>query len=151
MNQEFLRFQVLTAASMMFRVVFWDILPCKMIVDKSFYTAAYPRRQLWTWTKKVMKGPVLGQAPYWASLLNLKQFLTVASKLIIDLNHWSYTVRTKVKFRNKSTNATEANFITAGCSRSEYLWNSLWMTKPNYTALGCYQGCSNKKSGEETE
>jgi hypothetical protein len=27
------RFQVLTAASMMFRVVFWDILPCKMIVD----------------------------------------------------------------------------------------------------------------------
>jgi hypothetical protein len=25
------RFQVLTAASMMFRVVFWDILPCKMI------------------------------------------------------------------------------------------------------------------------
>jgi hypothetical protein len=27
------RFQVLTAASMMYRVVFWDILPCKMIVD----------------------------------------------------------------------------------------------------------------------
>jgi hypothetical protein len=27
------RFQVLTAASMMFRVVLWDILPCKMIVD----------------------------------------------------------------------------------------------------------------------
>jgi hypothetical protein len=25
------RFQVLTAASMMFRVVFWDILPCKMM------------------------------------------------------------------------------------------------------------------------
>jgi hypothetical protein len=30
------RFQVLTAASMMFRVVFWDILPCKMIVDRHF-------------------------------------------------------------------------------------------------------------------
>jgi hypothetical protein len=28
------RFQVLTAVSMMFRVVFWDILPCKMIVDR---------------------------------------------------------------------------------------------------------------------
>jgi hypothetical protein len=28
----FVRFQVLTAASMMFRVVFWDIQPCKMIV-----------------------------------------------------------------------------------------------------------------------
>jgi hypothetical protein len=26
------RFQVLTAASMMFRAVFWDILPCKIIV-----------------------------------------------------------------------------------------------------------------------
>jgi hypothetical protein len=30
------RFQVLTAASMMFRVVSWDILPCKMIVDRRF-------------------------------------------------------------------------------------------------------------------
>jgi hypothetical protein len=28
------RFQVLTAASMMFRIVFWDILPCKIIVDR---------------------------------------------------------------------------------------------------------------------
>jgi hypothetical protein len=25
------RFQVLTAASMMFRIVFWDVLPCKMM------------------------------------------------------------------------------------------------------------------------
>jgi hypothetical protein len=30
------RFQVLTAASMMFRIVFWDVLPCKMIVDRRF-------------------------------------------------------------------------------------------------------------------
>jgi hypothetical protein len=28
------RFQVLTAASMMFRIVFWDVLPCKIIVDR---------------------------------------------------------------------------------------------------------------------
>jgi hypothetical protein len=28
------RFQVLTAASMMFRIVLWDVLPCKMIVDR---------------------------------------------------------------------------------------------------------------------
>jgi hypothetical protein len=27
------RFQVLTAASMKFRIVFWDVLPCKIIVD----------------------------------------------------------------------------------------------------------------------
>jgi hypothetical protein len=30
------RFQVLTAASMKFRFVFWDILPCKIIVDRRF-------------------------------------------------------------------------------------------------------------------
>jgi hypothetical protein len=30
------RFQVLTAASMMFRIVFWDVLPCKMIVERRF-------------------------------------------------------------------------------------------------------------------
>jgi hypothetical protein len=30
------RFQVLTAASMMFRAVFWVILPCRMIVDRRF-------------------------------------------------------------------------------------------------------------------
>jgi hypothetical protein len=32
-KRDFVRFQVLTAASMMFRAVFWVILPCKMIVD----------------------------------------------------------------------------------------------------------------------
>jgi hypothetical protein len=35
----YVRFQVLTAASMMFRAVFWVVL---------FYTAVQPRRQLWT-------------------------------------------------------------------------------------------------------
>jgi hypothetical protein len=30
------RFQVLTAASMKFRFVFWDILPCKITVDRRF-------------------------------------------------------------------------------------------------------------------
>jgi hypothetical protein len=32
-------FQVLTAASMMFRAVFWVILPCKMIVDRRLWTS----------------------------------------------------------------------------------------------------------------
>jgi hypothetical protein len=70
---EFLRFQVLTAASVKFRIVFWDVLPCKIIVDRRFrgtcgwfipddggstylwniglqlfYTAVHPRRQFWT-------------------------------------------------------------------------------------------------------
>jgi len=35
------RFQVLTAASMMFRVVFWVILPCKMIFDRRFRWRQY--------------------------------------------------------------------------------------------------------------
>jgi hypothetical protein len=33
---QFVRFQVLTAASMMFWAVFWVVLPCKMIVDNHF-------------------------------------------------------------------------------------------------------------------
>jgi len=36
MASKFVRFEVLTAASMMFRIVFWDVLPCKMIVDRRF-------------------------------------------------------------------------------------------------------------------
>jgi hypothetical protein len=43
------RFQVLTAASMMFRVVFWDILPCKMIFDRRFRGAYCLHHQGW-WT-----------------------------------------------------------------------------------------------------
>jgi hypothetical protein len=30
------RFQVLTAANMKFRIVFWDVLPCKIIADRRF-------------------------------------------------------------------------------------------------------------------
>jgi hypothetical protein len=68
------RFQVLTAASMKFRFVLWDVLPCKIIVNRRFrgtcclhyqgdvyggrtyllnvgrqlfYTAVHPRRQIW--------------------------------------------------------------------------------------------------------
>jgi hypothetical protein len=35
-----MRFQVLTAASMKFRIVFWDVLPCKIIVD-NYITRQY--------------------------------------------------------------------------------------------------------------
>jgi hypothetical protein len=35
-NPYLVRFQVLTAASMKFRIVFWDVLPCKIIVDRRF-------------------------------------------------------------------------------------------------------------------
>jgi hypothetical protein len=39
----YVRFQVVTAASMMFRIVFWDVLPCKIIVDRRF-RGAYCRQ-----------------------------------------------------------------------------------------------------------
>jgi hypothetical protein len=35
-EQHCVRFQVLTAASMKFTFVFWDVLPCKLIVDRRF-------------------------------------------------------------------------------------------------------------------
>jgi hypothetical protein len=41
------RFQVLTAASMKFRIVFWDVLPCKMIVDRLFRSTCWFHHQGW--------------------------------------------------------------------------------------------------------
>jgi hypothetical protein len=32
----YVKFQVLTAASMMFRIGFWNVLPCKIIIDRRF-------------------------------------------------------------------------------------------------------------------
>jgi hypothetical protein len=63
---KYVRFQVLTAASMMFRIVFWDVLPCKIIVDLRFRGAYclhhpwHPRRQFWTsneiWCSELSSG-----------------------------------------------------------------------------------------------
>jgi hypothetical protein len=41
------RFQVLMVASMMFRIVFWDVLPCKIIVDRRFRGAYCLHHQGW--------------------------------------------------------------------------------------------------------
>jgi hypothetical protein len=38
-TEQYVRFQVLTAASMMFRIVFWDVLPCKMIMMEAVRTS----------------------------------------------------------------------------------------------------------------
>jgi hypothetical protein len=52
-------FQVLTAVTVEFRIVFWDVLQCKIIVNRRFrgmcclhhqgwfYKAVHPRRQFW--------------------------------------------------------------------------------------------------------
>jgi hypothetical protein len=41
----YFRFQVLTTARMKFRFVFWDILPCKVIVDRRFRGTCCLRHQ----------------------------------------------------------------------------------------------------------
>jgi hypothetical protein len=41
------RFQVLTAASIKFRIVFWDVLPCKIIVYRRFRGTCCLRHQGW--------------------------------------------------------------------------------------------------------
>jgi ABC-type multidrug transport system fused ATPase/permease subunit len=45
----FVRFKVLTAANMMFRIVFWDVLSCKMIVDRRFRGAYCLHHHPWTY------------------------------------------------------------------------------------------------------
>jgi hypothetical protein len=42
------RFPVLTAASMKFRIVFWDVLSCKIIVDRRFRGTFCSHHQGWS-------------------------------------------------------------------------------------------------------
>jgi hypothetical protein len=42
------RFQVLTAESMNFRIIFWDVPPCKIIVDRRFRGTCCLHHQGWT-------------------------------------------------------------------------------------------------------
>jgi hypothetical protein len=44
------RFQVLTAASRKFRIVFWDVLPCKIIVDRRFRGTCCLHHQVLWWS-----------------------------------------------------------------------------------------------------
>jgi hypothetical protein len=49
------RFQVLTAASMMFRAVFWVVLPCKMIVwtrYEAIVNVKYAWTEWWEWQRR---------------------------------------------------------------------------------------------------
>jgi hypothetical protein len=58
-NAAYVRFQVLTTASMMFRVVFWDILPCKIIVDQVVGTSVLLR------TTQPSAKPVVTSRSHW--------------------------------------------------------------------------------------
>jgi hypothetical protein len=46
---QYVRFQVLTAASMMFRAVFWVVLPCKMIMMEAVRTSETSVDNHFTW------------------------------------------------------------------------------------------------------
>jgi hypothetical protein len=67
------RFKVLTAASMMFRVVFLVILPCKMIVDRRFRGAYCLHHQGWVSLARMVRGldrcPVPGGQSWWETII----------------------------------------------------------------------------------
>jgi hypothetical protein len=54
---EYMRFQVLTAASMKFRIVFWDVLPCKKIVGRRFRGTCCLHHQGWIYSLHLWKLP----------------------------------------------------------------------------------------------
>jgi hypothetical protein len=92
----FVRFQVLTAASMKFRIDFWDVLLCKIIVDRCFrddgcstylwnvgrqlfYTAVHPRRQFWKiyFVKSNKKVP-------WLMYIVIKDYDSIFTSLLLE-------------------------------------------------------------------
>jgi hypothetical protein len=65
---QLVRFQVLTAASMMFRAVFWVILPCRMMVDN------HSTRQYNPEDSSEQLNQLFGKLPVYAQILK-QQFL----------------------------------------------------------------------------
>jgi hypothetical protein len=66
-----MRIQVLTAAGMKFRSVLWDILPCKIIVDRRFIGTHRPddggSMYLWNVGRYSIKNTVVHPRRFWAS------------------------------------------------------------------------------------
>jgi hypothetical protein len=61
------RFQVPTAASMKFRIVFWDVLPCKIIVDRRFRGTCCLHHQGWVGLARKDGGYI---GVHWTGLAN---------------------------------------------------------------------------------
>jgi hypothetical protein len=101
----------------MLRIVFWDVLPCKIIVDRRlFYTAVHPRRQFWTsysppWELEISHAlsgiqthdpdvraiitPALS-----ATMTSIKMHKTIILKVVhYRSKTWSLTLRTEQKLR----------------------------------------------------
>jgi hypothetical protein len=109
------RFQVLTAASMMFRIVFLDVLPCKMIVDRRF-RGAYCLQHLYAPMKRrstiILHGSTSQKTilNLWSSFKYLKNFVAAAKKrntvlLVTKINclmllHWESYKSYKYKMQS---------------------------------------------------
>jgi len=66
------RFQVLTAANMKFRFVLWDVLPCKIIVDRRFRGTFCPDDEgstyLWNVGRHSIKNTAVYPRRFWVSV-----------------------------------------------------------------------------------
>jgi hypothetical protein len=106
-NEYNVRFQVLTAASMMFRVVFWDVLPCKMIVDRRF-RGAYCLHPWWwqLWTNEYnivsLQSCVFLVPPKVYSTAKFK-LNSGKSYLILQWHHYELHVQQMNVYRNRTS------------------------------------------------
>jgi hypothetical protein len=81
------RFQVLTAASMKFRIVFWDVLLCKIIINRRFRDTCCLHHQGWG---KLVHQIFLAVLPAESSGSNQKE----REKGTMNLTLWSTYVHT---------------------------------------------------------
>jgi hypothetical protein len=91
------RFQVLTAASMKFRIVFWDVLPCKIIVDRRFRGTCCLRHQGWSLMDPCRIIPDdgnVGRQLFYTAVHPRRQFwtscseFTISSPMTYNLKNW---------------------------------------------------------------
>jgi hypothetical protein len=72
----------------MFRVVFWDILPCKLIVDRRFRGAYYLHHQGWLWLIPDDEGSThlwnVGRQSFYTAVHPRRQFWTSNYSLFTD-------------------------------------------------------------------
>jgi hypothetical protein len=92
----FVRFQVLTAASMKFRFVFWDVLRCKTIVDNYFTRQYIPedkpeisyRFAPYEFQTKITLFSPLSHACYMFRRIHLNYFAITLTKSTVITSWW---------------------------------------------------------------
>jgi hypothetical protein len=144
------RFQVLTAASMMFIAVFWVVLPCKMIVDRRFRGTCCLHhqgwRQLWTgviyiFSPLVACMAVAGRLFNYAQLVSpyvTRRFITVLMRAChLTLSHTNSMHGAKPSFnalilavRSSETSVTIYQTARRNTPEDSRLWHS-----PTHTSV----------------